>query len=63
MAIASDKIEELVKANQVLSNKKDKAAAITNKTKAQYARQMAKLHKRINDLEELCESNGINHDP
>lgn len=60
---AEDKIEELVKANASLSRAKDKQAVLTNKTKAQYARQMARLHNRINQLTEICEKAGLPTEP
>lgn len=63
LVAAEDKIEELVKANAFLSKAKDKQAAITNKTKAQYARQMARLHNRINELTAICEKAGVPTEP
>ena len=59
MMAAEEKIEELVKANAFLSKAKDKQVALTSKTKQQYARQMARLHNRINELSEICERAGL----
>ena len=59
LSAAENKIEQLAKANAFLTKKKDKQEHLTEKTKKQYARQMAKLHKRISELTALCEANGI----
>jgi hypothetical protein len=48
-----------VKANSYLSKAKDKQVQLSSKAKNQYARQMARLHRRIEELTKLCEDAGI----